>query len=244
MNCAEVETLIGASLDGELDAPTAVALDTHVASCPNCSATLEKLQWLRAEIAAADVDWSATADLRRLAAAVRRKHARPWWKAGWLREFAVAGAAAVLTLAIAVNRFETPRAPVERQIVDSHIRSLQPEHLVDVPSSDRHTVKPWFQGKLSFAPPVPDLGADGFELVGGRLDVIGGRPAAAIVYKRRNHVINVWIAPADGAERRPESSEAEGFHVVEWQRDRMRYWVVSDLNAAELSGFAGLLRSR
>ena len=118
------------------------------------------------------------------------------------------------------------------------------EHLVDVPSSDRHTVKPWFQGKLGFSPAVPDLATDGFVLLGGRLDVIGARPAAAIVYKRQNHVINLWITSQDSIGRGPELASLDGYNIIRWQQNGMAYWAVSDLNIAELRQFAELIRSR
>jgi anti-sigma factor RsiW len=133
---------------------------------------------------------------------------------------------------------------LERQMVDSHLRSLLAGHLVDVPSSDRHTVKPWFQGKLSFAPAVPDLAAEGFPLVGGRLDVIDGKPAAALVYKRREHVVNLWIAPDSGADRGIESREVDGFHLLHWRKDQLAHWAISDVNEAELREFAERIRGR
>jgi anti-sigma factor RsiW len=105
-------------------------------------------------------------------------------------------------------------------------------------------VKPWFQGRLSFSPPVPDLAKDGFVLLGGRLDIVSGRPAAALVYKRRRHLINVWITPSGSGSRRIESGTVEGFHVVHWQKDNMLYWAASDLNAAELRELAELIRAR
>jgi len=134
--------------------------------------------------------------------------------------------------------------PVEsREILDSHLRSLIPNHLVDVPSSDQHTVKPWFQGKTSFSPPVPDLTASGFSLIGGRLEVIHQRPAAAVVYKRREHIISLYVAPADGTLAKPAAEEIGGYHLVRWTENGLNYSAVSDLNAAELRAFADLIRS-
>jgi len=123
------------------------------------------------------------------------------------------------------------------------VRALQPGKLVDVPSTDRHTVKPWFGGKLDFSPPVKDLAAEGFPLLGGRLDAVAGRPAAALVYTRRRHVISLYICPAAGM---PEtvSSGRNGFHVRHWRDGEMAYWAVSDLDPAELERFAQLFRSR
>src|SRR5437764_7018860 len=121
----------------------------------------------------------------------------------------------------------------ERELVDAHIRSLMTSHLVDVPSSDRHTVKPWFQGKLNFSPDVPDLAAEGFVLSGGRLDALDGAPAAAIVYRRREHVINVFVSPAAGRDREPRAAASQGYNLVYWTKGGMSYRAISDLNVAE-----------
>lgn len=148
-------------------------------------------------------------------------------------------AIAVLAIVFVVDPWSARVSSIDQQqILDSHVRSMMADHLVDVPSSDRHTVKPWFQGKLNFAPPVPDLAAEGFLLAGGRLDVIDGKPAAALVYRRRSHIINLWIRPVDAADTGILSSTREGFHLLSWKRKRMLYWAVSDLNLLELREFA------
>jgi len=159
----------------------------------------------------------------------------------WLWRSAVAAVATALIVMIAIPGGSGNS--IERQMVDNHLRSMLADHLVDVPSSDQHTVKPWFQGKLNFAPSVPDLTADGFTLIGGRLDVVGGRPAAAIVYRRRQHVVNLWILAADGAPGQLKSSDVEGFHLLQWGKGGMAYWAVSDLNPVELREFAMLIRA-
>ncbi len=246
MSCTEIEPLIGASLDGELDAVGALRVEDHLATCPACSDFLRRLELLRDEIAAADLDWGVEADLRGIAAAIRRREPAlrrraPWWRLRFL-----GSAVAVLAVAMAFI-FLRPAllAPsLERQIVDSHVRSLLAEHLIDVPSSDRHTVKPWFQGKLKFSPNVPDLSDKGFVLAGGRLDVIDGKEAAALVYRRRNHIINVWITPGSAGDRAVASSALNGFQVLHWQRNGMDYWAASDLNLAELREFAELIRTQ
>jgi anti-sigma factor RsiW len=122
-------------------------------------------------------------------------------------------------------------------VVSAHLRSLQGDHLIDVASSDQHTVKPWFNGRLDVAPPVIDLTAQGFTLIGGRLDYIDGRPVAAIVYKRRAHVINLFVAPVMGPERRATIEQVQGFNIWRWTRSDLGFWAVSDINAEELQEF-------
>jgi anti-sigma factor RsiW len=195
-------------------------------------------------------DWSAGRDLHALEAKIRRAlPGEPWWKKlRWKKlrigklwpTLAVATAAVLVFVALPQRSAGT----IEGQIVDNHVRSFLADHLVDVPSSDHHTVKPWFQGKLNFSPPVPDLAKEGFVLTGGRLDVIAGRRAAALIYKRREHVVNLWISPAEGPDTQLAESELEGFHLLHWQKDAMLYWAVSDLNPTELREFAMLIRSQ
>jgi anti-sigma factor RsiW len=245
MTCAEAEPLIGASLDGELDAHTALEVERHISECRGCEALFGRLERLRGEIAASGADWSSSVDLRPLAAAIRRRSGSGRsriWKAPWLWQPALGAVAGALLVMVLMTGRST--GSLERQMVDNHIRSLLAGHLVDVPSSDHHTVKPWFQGKLNFAPAVPDLAAEGFVLTGGRLDVIGGRPAAAIVYKRREHVVNLWIAPDGGSDRDIEPREVDGFHLLHWRKDQMAYWAISDVNESELREFAERIRGR
>jgi len=161
----------------------------------------------------------------------------------WLA-FAVGAACAVI--AIALVFFQTTRVSRENAIVDqviaNHVRSLLATHLVDIPSSDQHTVKPWFDGKVDFAPDVHDFATSGFPLVGGRLDYLDGKTVVALVYQRNKHPINVFIMPAAGSsDSTPALSNRRGYNILFWTHADMRYWAVSDLNETELRQFAELL---
>ena len=237
MTCVAAQPLLHAYLDGELDLTASLGIEQHLGSCLECSAAYRKLELLRAEIADADLDFASDAVLQRLRASTQPKER----KSAWRTPAYLAAAAAVLVLAFLLpGRFTAGRASTDREIVDSHLRSLLGDHLIDIPSSDRHTVKPWFQGKLEFAPPVPDLSAKGFTLVGGRLDVIDTRKVAALVYKRRDHVINLWISQGDAGQG---ESEVGGYHLIRWSKDGMTWRAVSDLDAAELRTFAAAIRA-
>jgi anti-sigma factor RsiW len=242
VNCRELEGLLGAYADGELDLVRSLDVEGHVLECAACSAALERLEALHTAVSSQAPYYAASPELRRKLAARMAPKERwtatqaPWW----------AVAAACLAAALLVVWTETPSkfrpasAGIEREVVAAHVRSLLAEHLMDVPSSDRHTVKPWFAGKLDFAPEVQDLSAQGFSLAGGRLDYINGRTVAALVYRRRQHTINVFTWPG-GADEPPKTEGVQGFHVVHWVKHGMAWWAVSDLAENELRELAGLL---
>jgi len=191
--------------------------------------------------------YAAPAGLReRVQAAVRAAPARrqPSWRPSpWQAGIA---AAAVVVLAVS-GWLVSQRRGADSELAavfDAHLRSLAPGHLADVASTDQHTVKPWFAGKLTFSPPVVDHAAEGFPLVGGRVDVVDGRDVAALVYSRRNHLINVFIRPLDRGERSAgRAGEQRGYHLAGWVRGGMRFWAVSDLNQQELAQFRDLLQA-
>ncbi len=240
--------LVQAELDGELDAAEAASLAAHRAGCPECQAALADLSRARGLIGEELYHPMPDAVRARIMAQLATRQTgsvssireslvnlwRSWWRAA-----AGFGFGAVCAAAIAVLMLPVPGAGVTEQIVASHIRALQPGHLEDVPSSDRHTVKPWFDGRIDFAPPVKDLAADRFPLLGGRLDYVGGRPVAALVYGRDKHIIDLYVWPAgDDSPLAPISARRQGYNIVRWRQDGMNFWAISDVELAQLKDFA------
>jgi anti-sigma factor RsiW len=252
MNCREIRELKHAWFDGELDLAHSLQIEEHLKSCPDCSRALDGLQQLRTAIKSSDLYHRAPASLERgirsaiAPAPVREPQASPRFSWAWLRPAAFAGLAAVGALAalLVFNTFSSSNRLVQ-EVASAHIRSLMPGHLMDVASTDQHTVKPWFAGKLDFSPPVTDFADHGFPLVGGRLDYLAGRPVAAMVYQRQKHIINlfVWPAPGPGAASETTSTD-NGYNLVRWRQNGMDCWAVSDLNRAELRDFAALVRGQ
>lgn len=171
--------------------------------------------------------------------------ANPWtvWRQGWGMGVGFAFGA---TLTVAIMFFSGLPGQQDRlvaQVIDGHVRSLMVAHLADVASTDQHTVKPWFSGKLDFSPPVQDLAAQGFPLVGGRLDYIDERPVAALVYQHQLHTINVFVWPVRAdAQTMLDSASRRGINVTTWKTGGMQFWAVSDMNAKDLQKFSQLLR--
>lgn len=240
--------LVQAELDGELDAAEAASLAAHRAGCPECQAALADLSRARALIGEELYHPMPGAVRARVMAQLAARQAEPvpatrrslgdLWRAWWSAA-AGFGLGAACAAALAVLLLPVTGASVTEQIVASHIRALQPGHLEDVPSSDRHTVKPWFDGRIDFAPPVKDLAADRFPLLGGRLDYVGGRPVAALVYGRDKHIINLYVWPAeDDSPLAPSSAQRQGYNIVRWRQDGMNFWAISDVELAQLKDFA------
>jgi len=226
-------------------------MEQHFRGCATCSEAYEEGRRLRTALNEGELYFSAPADLhKRIRAGVRdeaRRGARPRFSSWRATAFGLPAAlAAVIALSI-VPLFRRPMTPdlLVDEIVSGHVRSLMAEHLTDVASSDKHTVKPWFDGKVDFSPAVVDLADHGFPLVGGRLDYLGNRSVAALIYARQKHFINLCVWPSSHEETRgaPEVSR-HGFNLIHWDSSGMTYWVVSDLNPAELEEFAGLIRDR
>jgi anti-sigma factor RsiW len=245
MNCAEWEILLHALIDGELDAGHAREVEVHAAGCPACTEKLAAFRAMRDAIAQANLIETAPASLRSRIEApsaeiiTPRKFMQPTRRSffGGLATGAVASAALAATLMVTVIR-NNEQQTIADEVVSAHIRSLQAGHLMDVETSDQHTVKPWFNGKLDVAPPVIDLTAEGFTLLGGRLDYIDGEPVASVVYRRRKHVINLFVAQRLGAARPAAKSETiQGYNVRHWTEQGLDFWAVSDLAGDELDEF-------
>jgi len=239
MICADVDRDLDAYVDRELDADAAAALREHLRDCAACSGRVAQREALGRLVRSAAYH-PAPDRLRARLAARSARSSSP-------RSLAVWAAAATLVLAVGgafalVRSVQLRGDAIADAVVDGHVRALMADHLFDVQSTDQHTVKPWFLGKLDFAPPVVDLAPIGFPLAGGRLDYVGARAVAALVYRRQKHTINVFVSPGGGARPSPIAARTiRGFHVRQWSRDGMAFWAVSDLNDAELTQFARAL---
>jgi len=247
MSCDDMRALVDAYVDGELDLVRSLDMEKHLENCSACARLVEDRQAIGAALRGGSLYYRMPRELKpRVDAALRRaaRPSPPWQRMSWTM---LAVAAAMLLAGVFFGRMlpnrTQPHDLVAQAVFDSHLRSLIPGHLADVQSSDRHTVKPWFNGKLDFSPTVNDLADRGFPLAGGRLDYLDNRPVAALVYQRRKHVINlfVWPAPHD-PDSGVQASSQQGYNLLRWTKGNMAYWAVSDLNAGELESFAALVR--
>ena len=239
-----IRELLHAYVDGELDLANARETERHLRSCADCRGTEKAIRELRSALTSEATAYRAPAHLRRNVRAALRREAKSSRQilSPWLT-FATGAAFAAILLGFVF--FQTTRAARTNAIVDqvvaNHVRSLLAAQLVDVVSSDQHAVKPWFDGKIDFAPEVRDLSTDGFPLVGGRLDYLDGKTVAALVYQRNKHPINLFITPAPtSGNTSPTVITRRGYNVISWTTSGMKYWAVSDLNQAELRQFTGL----
>jgi mycothiol system anti-sigma-R factor len=250
MSCDFSGTLLHAYLDGELDAVRAAEFERHLEDCRECTATLGVAESLRSSLQRAQLYETAPAELRKkirselkISAGGASSSKVAAWR--WL------AAAAAILLVTAVAWFAVPHfrsmssesasSVTSAEVIDAHIRSLQAGHLTDVASTDQHTVKPWFDGKLDFIPPVRDYMDEGFPLIGGRLDVLGERNVAALVYGRRKHFINVFVWPTKEPDTpiHPPGSR-QGYQWVHWRHKGMEFCAISDVSAQDLNELARL----
>jgi anti-sigma factor RsiW len=244
MNCQQAKPLVGPYADGELEAATILELERHLGDCAGCARELQNLQGLKNALKADDLYFTAPVALRQgieaeLPSPAREARARPTWNWNWLTTTMSGAFAVCLALLIMVTQNRvSPDQQFAQEIVSGHIRSLMGNHLMDVVSSDQHTVKPWFNGKVDFSPPVKDMASQDFPLAGGRLDYIGGRSVSALVFQRHKHVINLFIWPASEKDLKPmPAATIQGYNVIHWADAGMTFWAVSDLNGKELMEF-------
>jgi anti-sigma factor RsiW len=240
---------VHAHVDGELDLTRSLELETHLNDCVSCAREQANLQVLRKAFSNGALYHEAPAGLERRVRAAVRDARRAEHGRGLALRFGWGGAAAAAVVLVAIiGKAVLPLGPpasdvTAREVVDDHLRSLTANHLTDVLSSNQHTVKPWFDGRLNFTPPIEDLSPEGFPLVGGRLDYLDNHLVAAVVYRRRQHIINLFISPAEhAADTLPVSQVRGGYNIVHWTKSGMAYWAVSSVSGAELGKFAQLVR--
>lgn len=250
MGC-EMQDLIHAYVDGELDLVRSLEVEKHIQNCRACSITHQNIQSLRSAMGAGSLYFTPPVNLeRRIHSALQGtgkskiSHRAMRWR--WLSV-----PVSLAFIAIMIWVFEpiliTPSRDnlLTESIISGHVRSLMANHLTDVSSSDQHTVKPWFNGKLDFSPPVKDLSNQGFPLVGGRLDYLENRPVAALVYRHRQHFINLFIWPSSRkSDIERKTVVRQGYNLIHWAKSGMTYWAVSDLNSSELQEFVQLVQSQ
>lgn len=247
MNHADAEGLLSAWLDDELAPDEAGDVAAHVAACAECARARDAALRLRSALRAELPRFEASDLLRARIQAAARDQARKAASARWTpRRLAWMATAAVALAAVGSWQLATRRAEgnqLAEAVLSTHVRSLMPGHLTDVVSSDQHTVKPWFDGRLDFSPPVPDFASRGYPLVGGRMDYVGGRAVATLVYARRLHMISVTLWPRGaGPDAGPAAWTRQGYHLLHWNTPEYTWWVASDLGLAELDQFAAMLR--
>lgn len=248
-NCQDIKKYQHAFVDDELDAVSSEAFAEHVRQCPSCAGEVKSLAELKQAIRTEAAYHPMPTELYQTilgqwvpsATPQRRMVPAKWISAG-------AGMALAASLALFLALRPDEEYVLEQQLLASHIHSLQDTHLIDVASSDRHTVKPWFNGKLDVAPPVIDLTAQGFILVGGRLDYVDHRAVAALVYRMNGsvhgHVINLFIWPGKGAGLAPETVAEQGYQLRHWQQGGLQFWAVTDASAERLAEFEKIYRSQ
>lgn len=247
MTCNELKTYMDGYVDGELDLVRSMEVERHAEACDRCTAEIRGLKALRTSMQSPSMRFHAPEHLlARVRAGEREKAtARVSWQFRWAPLAYAVLLLLVFSGSLLLWRSAAQRETLADQVVSNHVRSLMAAHLYDVESTDQHTVKPWFHGKLDFAPPVQDFAAEGYPLVGGRLDVLDGHPVAAIIYQRRQHPINYFVWPASGSgNSRPRNLTENGYNLIHWKSDGMEHWVISDLNDNELRVLAQLLQAK
>lgn len=250
MDCSHAQSLLDIYLDQELDPVRNVEIEEHLHGCAACAQDYGDRQMIRQSLKTESLYFKAPPELekriqRSLRQAAKAEAPVRWLSGSWFKMAAPLALAALVVLMI-VPYFAGPSSDelLTQEVVASHIRSLMLNHLADVPSTDEHTVKPWFNGKLDFSPPVADPANEGFPLIGGRLDYLNNRPVAALIYRHDKHIINVFVWPAsDGRQLAQTTKSQQGYNVIRWTGSGMNFWVVSDLEGSQLAKFSELLKS-
>ena len=247
MDCPNAQNLLDAYLDEELDALRSSEIADHLHGCAVCAHSLEERQTLLSGLKSPSLYFKAPDALQKsirhsLRQAAKSESPSRWFDAPWLK-IAMPAAAAVLVLITLMPLFRNPPSDrLAEEAVANHVRSLMVDHLADVDSTDEHTVKPWFNGKINFSPPVTDLAKQGFPLIGGRLDYLDNKPVAALVYQRDKHVINVFVWPSASSREIANSAyNHQGYHVLRGASGAFNFYAVSDLEISQLQQFAALL---
>ena len=258
MTYEETNRLLHAHVDGELDVAKTLELEAHLARNPSMRAACERLREMSAAIRdKADYHvapaWLEARVRAAIPAGPESRPARAAWQgwlkpmrslaavSDWLRPAASFAAVALVTWVVALGTLRPGEDDhIAHEVLASHVRAMLPNRSYDVASSDQHTVKPWLSARLAFSPPVADLAASGFELAGGRLDYIGEQPVAVLVYKRRQHLIDVFVWPAE-TQKSKQTLTRDGFNIEHLAKNGMEYWLVSDLGRNELNDLAQLI---
>jgi len=253
MNCEKIRQLLEANADGELDLVGHLELEAHLRACPECARRAEGIRARRNALRESLPRFTAPPRLRErilaqsraeaVAAAPPPRRFRTGWPL-WNLAGMAASLAFALLIGFAWGQARSRANSIWEEAASAHVRSLQTGHLMDVASTDQHTVKPWFAGKIDFSPPVTDLAEAGFPLVGGRLERIDGREAAALVYHRRLHTINVFVWPAADAPLSPGRRAKNGYNAESWTHAGLNFLAVSEIPAAELDQFVGEFRKK
>jgi len=246
VSCEPLSDKLTGYLDGELDPRSSGEVEAHLRTCVPCATRLERERRLRLAVQSQLKPMEAPDQLRKSVRAAIRAEVKPApGRRVWIPTWAATAAALVLGLAggwqlATLRGLRSVGSELATEVIAGHVRSLQGQHLTDIGSSEHHTVKPWFAGKLDFSPPVPDFSTQGFPLAGGRLDYLGERQVAALVYRRRQHVINLFVWPGGDSAAASSTISRRGYQIVHGAAGGMAYWAVSDLNATELAQFAQL----
>jgi anti-sigma factor RsiW len=251
MIAAQERRLLQAYLDAELDAASVLEFEKRLSTSPELASEYQRLAALQQRLRDLATRFRppdgfaerAFAALPESIPKASLSMVPSWWRT-WAIGSSLAAAALALIIAVPVLRSPVQDGQLAEEVAIAHARALMGARLTDVESADRHTVKPWFSSRLDFSPPVPDLSNEGFELLGGRLDYLNGRPVAAVVYQLRRHPINVFVWPTTGASSVVTRSDHQrGYNLTRFQSRGMHYWAISDLNAREFDKFVKLLQA-